>query len=230
MIIATAGYVELTIASIVLPDLEAFVADNENISCATIPSFVVFPCIAVAIFEFQVLRALFEVFPFEVLSLNHGVFTYLLTASIPMITGIFQLLIYMSEGGICQKMHLNQLLVKLNITTEMKMFIFPKLNPILIFSFFIVVLELLIRLRKNLSIIKKMVHCKLYLTKDEVLPLNEEAPTVQNAEIMSQVKYFSFHTFIVFTLAMGIFSMYMFVVVSIKCKDMLYISLLMLVT
>ena len=51
----------------------------------------------------QLIRVLFELFPYQFLSLNSDVFAYPLAASVPVIAGSLQIYTYLDQGTLCTK-------------------------------------------------------------------------------------------------------------------------------
>ena len=163
MIASTTVYSQLAVAALWSTELEKHLNSTSNITCASIPSVSVFPAVPIAGMEFQVIRTLFELFPYDILALEPDKFAYPLVASVPIITGILQMIVYLEGGGLCQKLHLSLLARKLNINIVMENFIFPKLILMGILSFMFVGLEIFIRVWKNWSSVTRQQELKCHL-------------------------------------------------------------------
>ena len=57
--------------------------------------------------EFQVIRAVFELFPYEFLATNHDILTYPLALSVPVIAAAIQIFVFTRDGTLCTKGDLN---------------------------------------------------------------------------------------------------------------------------
>ena len=65
--------------------------------------------------EFQIIRALFELFPYRMLSLNHELLALPLAFSVPVIAGSLQIFVYVTQGTICTPAPTANSLYKLDI-------------------------------------------------------------------------------------------------------------------
>ena len=151
---STTYYGQLTIASIWSTDLEEYWNNNGNQTCGTIIGFSVGPTFIVSLFEFQVIRALFVFFPYEVLALNHDSLAYPLVASVPTLSGIMLMINYWNSGGICDPIFLNNIFEKMDIVVNAENFLFSSVDLASLFNMAILVLEVCILLKNNWKVIK----------------------------------------------------------------------------
>ena len=96
---------ELTVGSIWKTGLEEYMKNNDNINitCINFPSFLAAPTLAFSLSEFQLLRAIFVIYPYQVLTLDYESLSYPIVLSVPILSGIMLLIIYLYKGGICGK-------------------------------------------------------------------------------------------------------------------------------
>ena len=118
--------------------------NNYCINCEFIPSFSIVPTLGTAMLEFQVLRLLFEMYPYRVLAWNVDNYAYPLAASVPLISFISQLIIFVYEGMLMKKLSWEMNNENLKVL---------KLNLKIIISYLICMIEGYIRLRRNWSTI-----------------------------------------------------------------------------
>ena len=127
--------------------------NNDSINCALIPSFSLTPTLGIAMLELQVFRVLFEIYPYRVLALNVDNLAYPLAASVPLISFILQMIIFVYEGMLCDKRHLIYLMKKVSWEMNNENLKVLKLNLKIIISCLICMIEGYIRLRRNWSTI-----------------------------------------------------------------------------
>ena len=126
---STTNYGQLVTASIWSTDLQKYWNNTGNQTCETIlPYRVVSLSLIVSIFEFQFIKALLVFYPYEVLALNHEILAYPLVASVPIVSGILQIITYYYSGTLCNAILLKQLVSKLDIVINVKNFIFSTFN------------------------------------------------------------------------------------------------------
>ena len=87
-VFATSYYGQITTMSFWLTELEDYWNNTANYTCITILPLCVGPTFFVSLLEFQVIRALFVIYPYEVLALNHDCLTYPMVVSVPTLSGI----------------------------------------------------------------------------------------------------------------------------------------------
>ena len=85
------------------------------------------PAYILSIIEFQLLRALFVLCPYEVLNFNHDQLAYPLVASVPTVSGILMAITYLDSGGLCIKQLLDLTFNKL----DMEIVLFPFLHKVI---------------------------------------------------------------------------------------------------
>ena len=89
---------------------------NGNTSCYWNPAgniLGLYPVTAMA--EFQIIRALFELFPYRFLSLDHELLALPLAFSVPVIAGSLQIFVYVTQGTLCTPAPTANSLYKLDI-------------------------------------------------------------------------------------------------------------------
>ena len=142
-------YGQLTAALIWSTELEEYWKNHGNQTCVTISAVSFGPTFMISLIEFQVIRAIFVFYPYDVLNLNHEILAYPLVASVPMISGTILLIIYFIKGGICNEYILKNIIEELDISIDFENFIFSNAVLAPFFLTVILVLEVCIRLKNN---------------------------------------------------------------------------------
>ena len=146
----TVYYGQLITASMWSSELEEYWNNNDNHTCGTfIHISVIGPNLLVSITEFQVIRALFVFFPYQVLDLNHDFLAYPLVVSVPLVAGILQMITYIYSGTVCNQVILEELASKLDIKLNFENFVFPEVDFFYLFHFLILLAEACIQMKNN---------------------------------------------------------------------------------
>jgi hypothetical protein len=82
---------------------------------------------------------------------------YPLVASVPLVSGILQIITYYYSGTLCNAILLKQLVSKLDIVINVENFIFSTFNFQFVFQFLILLIEVCIRLKNNWKVITETV-------------------------------------------------------------------------
>ena len=154
---STTYYGQLIAASFWSTELEEYWNNNSNQTCVEYLSVSVAPTFILSVVEFQVLRAIFLLYPYEVLNFNHDRLAYPLVASVPTLSGILLLITYFDSGGLCFQPHLDLTFKKLDMVIDQENFIFSNLNLIPLFSLLILIVEACICLANNWKVIKETI-------------------------------------------------------------------------
>ena len=150
---STIYYGQLTVISFWSTEYQEYWNNNSNHTCVSILPLSIGPTFLLSILEFQILRALFVFYPYEVLAFNHDRLAYPLVASVPTISVVLLLIIFLNNGGLCNVNFLEQLTLKLGMSVNNENFIFNNLNLLVLFHILILLVEAIIRLRNNWKVI-----------------------------------------------------------------------------
>ena len=156
-LLSTTYYGQLTAASFWSTELEEYWNNNGYQTCVEMLPVIVAPSFVFSLLEFQVLRAIFLLYPYEVLNMNHDRLAYPLVASVPTASGFMLLITYFESGGLCIKQLLGLTFKKLDMDMNQENFIFSNLNPVPLFTLLILIIEALMRLAKNWILITETI-------------------------------------------------------------------------
>ena len=171
---------QLAVAYILYGDLEGNTdTDLNNFTCVLIPSISVNPILSTAILEFQVLRALFELYPYRVLGLDLDKVAYPLAVSVPLFAFMAEMFTFVYFGTLCERLHLDVLIKKLSWKISIVNLEFLQLNLKVIATFLSCMIEGFIRIRKNWSKITSNTRSVILW----ILNRNTVTPTTQGQDL-----------------------------------------------
>ena len=192
--LSTAYYGQLAAASFWSTELKEYWNNNVNQTCVEILPVSVAPNFVISLLEFQVLRALFLLYPYEVLNMNHDRLAYPLVASVPTLSGILLLMTYFDNGGLCKNQVLVQIFSKLDMVIDQENFIFSNMNPVPLFTMLILIVEASIRLAKYWKVITETIMyaaCWWNRRRNAVHPVHSDQPSSQQP--LQLVTYVNFY-------------------------------------
>ena len=128
--------------------------------------------LAIAIIEFQILRLIFELYPYEFLSLDCDIIAYALAASVPLISTAASLGYYLQSGNLFFKHSSKNLLYKLNIYILNNLDEPHILQARSLLYLMFIVLEAIIRLKRLWKKLK---------SRNNVMPFEPQNSTLQSA-------------------------------------------------
>lgn len=151
---STLYYGQLTVISVWSTEYQEYWNTNSNNTCLSILSLSVGPTFLLSILEFQILRALFVFYPYEVLALDDDSLAYPLIASVPLVSVVLLLITFYNSGGLCNINFLEQLTLKLGMVVNNGNFIYSNFNLQILFNSLILLVEASIRLKNNWKAIR----------------------------------------------------------------------------
>ena len=111
------------------PELENQTGDSTNQTCFSIPIWNIAGCtFGVAFIEFQLMRVLLEIDPYRLLGMNIELLAFPLAISVPVISGVLSLIVYLDGGSLCDQIQLTMVSRKLNMIVDIQNTLFPRIN------------------------------------------------------------------------------------------------------
>ena len=109
--------------------LENQTGDSTNQTCFSIPIWNIAGCtFGVAFIEFQLMRVLLEIDPYRLLGMNIELLAFPLAISVPVISGVLSLIVYLDGGSLCDQIQLTMVSRKLNMIVDIQNTLFPRIN------------------------------------------------------------------------------------------------------
>ena len=198
----TGYYGQLIIASIWSTELEEYWNSNDNLTCGTfLAASIIGPNLLVSLTEFQVIRALFMFYPYQVLDLNHDFLAYPIVVSVPIVAGILQMITYHYSGTLCNVVLVEEFASKLGIKINVENFLFPEVEFFFLFHFLILLAEACIRLHNNWKEITDMLKCTVcwWKRRNAVHPSTSQ-PSSENLLVASYLNLYKVGSFLLVVL------------------------------
>ena len=197
---------QLAAASFWSSELEEYWNNNVNQTCVEMLPVIVAPSFVLSLLEFQVLRAIFLLYPYEVLNMNHDRLAYPLVASVPTLSGIILLIVYFDNGGLCKEQVWDLVFSKLDMVIDQKNFLFSNMNPVPIFTMLILIVEASIRLAKYWKVITETIMyaaCWWNRRRNAVYPTHSDQPSPQPLHLNIYVNLYKVDPFMLVSLCYG---------------------------